>query len=133
MTTETVRPDGKIMKLPYPGHPIDIEPTNGRVVVKVAGKVVADTRDAVTLKEAEYPAVQYIPRKDVDMSLLTPTDHASYCVFKGDCSYYSIPAGGEKSVNAVWVYEDPYPAVGQIRDRVAFYPSRVDEILVTKD
>jgi uncharacterized protein (DUF427 family) len=56
------------------------------------------------------------------------TDHATYCPYKGDCNYYSVPAGGEKSVNAVWTYENPYPAVAQIKEHVAFYPDRVDEI-----
>jgi len=78
--------------------------------------------------QADYPAVQYIPREDVDLTQLERTDHATYCPYKGDCNYYSIPAGGEKSVNAVWTYEDPYPAVAQIKGHVAFYPDRVDEI-----
>ncbi|HKD21149.1 MAG TPA: DUF427 domain-containing protein, partial [Rhizomicrobium sp.] len=78
-----------------------------------------------------YPAVQYIPRKDVDMSLLARTDHATYCPYKGDCSYYSIGAGGPRSANAVWSYEAPYPAVAQIKDYVAFYPDRVDSIEVS--
>ena len=82
--------------------------------------VVADTRNALTLREAAYPLVQYIPDEDVDFSQLERTDH--------DCSYYSVSAGGEKSVNAVWSYEDPFPAVVQIRGYVAFYPERVDEI-----
>lgn len=125
-----IRPDGKEIKLPHPDHPIAITPTEGRVVVTVAGKTIADTTEALTLKEAEYPAVQYIPRKDVDMSLLEPTDNYSYCVFKGDCSYYSIPAGGEKSVNAVWSYEDAHGAVTAITGHVAFYPNRVDAITV---
>lgn len=125
-----IRPDGKEIKLPYEGHPITITPTQGRVVVTVGGRTIADTTEALTLKEADYPAVQYIPRKDVDMSLLEPTDNYSYCVFKGDCSYFSIPAGGEKAVNAVWTYDDAYDAVGQIKGHVAFYPSRVDAITV---
>jgi uncharacterized protein (DUF427 family) len=90
--------------------------------------VVADTRNALTLREAVYPPVQYIPGEDVDFSQLERTDHATYCPYKGDCSYYSVPAGGEKSVNAVWSYEDPFPAVEQIRGHVAFYSDRVDEI-----
>jgi uncharacterized protein (DUF427 family) len=98
------------------------------MVVSVAGKVVADTRNALTLREAEYPPVQYIPGADVDFSQLERTDHATYCPYKGDCSYYSIPAGGKKSVSAVWSYEDPFPAVEQITGHVAFYPDRVDEI-----
>ena len=99
-----------------------------RVVVSIAGHVIADTRNALALREADYPAVQYIPREDVDLTQLEPTDHATYCPYKGDCTYYSVPAGRKKSVNAVWTYEDPFPAVEQIRGHVAFYPDRVDEI-----
>jgi uncharacterized protein (DUF427 family) len=98
------------------------------VLVRIAGTLVADTREALTLQEASYPAVQYIPRKDVDMKLLKRTDHTTYCPYKGDCSYFSIPIGGEKAANAVWTYETPYPAVVRIKEYVAFYPSRVDAI-----
>ena len=118
----------KQIKIPGPDHPISIQPNPDRVVVSVAGRVVADTGNALTLREADYPAVQYIPREDVDFSQLERTDHTTYCPYKGDCNYYSIPAGGKKSVNAVWTYEDPYPAVAQIKGHVAFYPDRVDEI-----
>jgi uncharacterized protein (DUF427 family) len=115
-------------KVPGPDHPIAIAPNPARVVVSVAGRVVADTRAALTLREAAYPPVQYIPRGDVDMSLLARTSHATYCPYKGDAAYYSIPLGGERAVNAVWSYEAPYPAVGIIKDHVAFYPNRVDAI-----
>jgi len=118
----------KQIKIPGPDHPISIQRNPARVVVSVAGRVIADSCNALTLREADYPAVQYIPREDVDLSQLKRTDHATYCPFKGDCSYYSIPAGGKKSVNAVWTYEDPYPAVAQIKGHIAFYPDRVDEI-----
>jgi uncharacterized protein (DUF427 family) len=118
----------KKVKLPGPDHPISIQRNPARVVVSATGRVIADTGNALTLREADYPAVQYIPREDVDFSQLERTDHATYCPYKGECSYYSVPAGGEKSVNAVWTYEDPYPAVAQIRGYVAFYPDRVDEI-----
>jgi uncharacterized protein (DUF427 family) len=118
----------KQIKLPGPDHPIAIQRNPARVVVSVAGRVIADSRNALTLREAEYAPVEYIPRKDVDFSQLERTDHATYCPYKGDCSYYSIPGGGKKSVNAVWSYEEPFPAVGQIRGHVAFYPDRVDEI-----
>ena len=118
----------KTVKLPGPDHPITIEPSPARVVVLVAGRVIADTRDALTLREASYPAVQYIPRRDVDMAALTRSDHATYCPYKGDASYYSIPVGGDRSLNAVWTYETPFEAVAQIKDYVAFYSDRVDEI-----
>src|SRR5437879_10978899 len=118
----------KQIKIPGPDHPISIQPNPARVVVSVAGRVVADTGNALTRREADYPAVQYIPREDVDLTQLERTDHASYCPYKGDCKYYSISAGGKKSVNALWTYGDPYPAIAQIKGHVAFYPDRVDEI-----
>lgn len=115
-------------KIPGPDHPITIEHNPHRVVVKVAGHVIADSRKALALKEANYPAVQYIPREDVDMTQLARTDHATYCPYKGECSYYSIAAGGERATNAVWSYEHPYEAVAQIKDHLAFYSTRVDAI-----
>src|SRR5262249_23709985 len=99
-----------------------------RVVVSVAGRVIADTPDALTLREAAYPAVHHIPRKDVDMTLLQRTDHSTYCPYKGDCAYFSIPLGGERSTNAVWTYEAPYATVVSIKHHLAFYPDRVDAI-----
>jgi uncharacterized protein (DUF427 family) len=116
------------IKIPGPDHPISIEPNRSRVVVKVGGKVIADTSDALTLREASYPPVQYIPRRDVDMAALTRSEHTTYCPYKGDASYYSILVGGERSRNAVWTYETPFEAMVQIKDYLAFYPDRVDEI-----
>ena len=118
----------KPMRIPGPEHPITIERNPKRIVVKVAGRVIADTKGALALREASYPIVQYIPRKDVDMSLLARTDHMTYCPYKGDCSYFSITAGGPRAVNAVWTYEAPYAAVAEIKDYVAFYLDRVDSI-----
>lgn len=116
------------VKLPGPDHPISIERNPARVVVSVAGGVVADTRNALTLREAAYLSVQYIPPEDVDFSQLERTDQVTYCPYKGYSNYYSIRAGGKKSINSVWSYEEPFPAVAQIRGHVAFYPERVDEI-----
>jgi uncharacterized protein (DUF427 family) len=118
----------KPIKIPGPDHPITIEHNPSRVVVKLGGKVIADTHDALTLREASYPPVQYIPRKDVDMSQFERTDHSTHCPYKGDASYYSIPAGGDRSKNAVWTYETPHTAVSTIKDHLAFYPDRVDGI-----
>jgi uncharacterized protein (DUF427 family) len=118
----------KAIKVPGPDHPITIEPNPNRVVISVAGRVIADTRNALTLRESTYPPVQYIPRKDVDLALLERTGHSTYCPYKGDCAYFSIPEGGECSINAVWAYEHPYPAVDSIKDHLAFYPDRVDAI-----
>ena len=118
----------KVVKIPGPEHPITIERSTSRVIVTIAGRVVADTQDALTLRESTYPAVQYVPRKDVDMTLLERTAHTTYCPYKGDCAYFSIPAGGDRSANAVWTYEAPFAAVSEIQDHLAFYPSRVDSI-----
>ena len=115
-------------KSPGPDHPISIDANPSRVVVTVGGKVIADTRAALTLSEASYPAVQYIPRRDVDMAALTRSEHTTYCPYKGDASYYSIQAGGDRSLNAVWTYETPFEAMAQIKNYVAFYPDRVDKI-----
>ena len=126
--SEHVELKPKTVKIPSPDHPISVERNASRIVVMVAGRIVADTRNALTLREANYPPIQYIPREDVDMTLLARTDHATYCPYKGDCAYYSIPLGGARSTNAVWTYESPYAAVAAIRDYLAFYPDRVDAI-----
>ena len=126
--TQSNSPTNRTIKQPGPDHPITIERSPQRVVVKAAGHIVADTRDALVLKEASYPAVLYVPRKDADMTQLARTDHATYCPYKGECSYYSIPIGGDRAANAVWSYEQPYEAVAAIKDHLAFYPNRVDAI-----
>jgi uncharacterized protein (DUF427 family) len=108
----------KIIKVPDHSHPITIERNPLRVVVTAGGTIIADTHDALTLREARYPAVLYIPQKD----------HATYCPYKGDCAYYSIPSAGERGTNAVWTYEHPYEAVQAIQAHLAFYPDRVDSI-----
>ncbi len=116
------------IKQPGPDHPITIVANTAHITVSIAGRVVADTHSALTLQEADYPPVQYIPFSDIDQSLLQATEHSSYCPFKGEAGYHSIPVGGERSANAVWSYSDPYPAVAAIKDHAAFYPDRVDEI-----
>lgn len=120
----------KPIRIPGDDHPIHIAPSGTHVVVRHAGRVIADTRDALVLREASYPPVLYLPRRDADMTLLEHSKHASYCPYKGDASYFSILAGdGAPSVNAVWTYEAPHPAVAEIRDYLAFYPDRVDSII----
>jgi uncharacterized protein (DUF427 family) len=118
----------RTIKVPGPDHPITVEPARARVVVTVAGQVIADTENALVLREASYPPVYYIPRNDVEMTQLQRTDHSTYCPYKGDCAYYSVPIGGERTVNAVWTYESPYAPVKEIARHLAFYPDRVDSI-----
>lgn len=119
----------KSIKIPGPDHPITIVPNSAHIRVSSGGRVLADTRESLTLREAAYPAVHYIPRKDVEMSLLQRTDHATYCPYKGDCSYYSIAAGGERLANSVWTYEAPFESVAEIKDYVAFYTDRVELVV----
>jgi len=118
----------KPRRVPGPEHPISIESSPAHVVVRAAGKVIVDTRNALILREASYPPVLYLPRSDADLSQLQRTDHATYCPYKGDCSYYSIPLGGAKSINAVWTYEEPYAAVEAIKGYLAFYRDRIDSM-----
>jgi uncharacterized protein (DUF427 family) len=120
----------KEIKIPGPDHPITISPAGGKVRVTVAGRIVAESTRALRLEENGYPPVYYLPRNDADMALLVRTEHYTYCPYKGDCTYFSVPGGGPKSENAVWTYEKPHEAVASIREYLAFYSSRVDVIEV---
>ncbi|NID14317.1 DUF427 domain-containing protein [Luteibacter yeojuensis] len=113
------------VRIPGPDHPISVKPSGGRVVVRFGDRVVADTRNALVLREASYPPVFYIPREDADMAALRRTEHHTYCPYKGEASYFSLPGNEERSVNAIWSYEAPHDAVTPIRDHLAFYPDRV--------
>ena len=116
------------MAEPRTDRRIDIASNPNRVRVMFAGKVIADSTHALTMDEDSHKPVQYIPRADVDMTLLTRTAHASHCPFKGDAAYYSIRADGSVAENAVWTYEQPFPYVAKIKGYLAFYRSRVDAI-----
>lgn len=126
--SDNVRAMPRPIRVPGPAHPISIEANPRRVVVTLDGLVLADSRKALVLREAHYPPVQYIPIEDVAMTLLVPSEYRTYCPYKGDCEYFSIPAGGARSMNAAWTYRDPYPSVSAIREYLAFYPDRVDAI-----
>ena len=121
---------GKEIKIPGPDHSIAISSVEGKVRITVVGRIVAESTQALRLEEKGYPPVYYLPHRDWDMSLLVRTTHYTYCPYKGDCTYYSIPIGGTKSEYAVWTYENPYEAVATIKDHLAFYPTRVDAIEV---
>jgi uncharacterized protein (DUF427 family) len=116
------------MRIPAPDHPIAIAPNPKRVCVRLGGTLVADTRRALTLREASLPPVHYIPREDADLALHARTEHVTHCPYKGDATYFTVSAGGRTAENAVWSYEQPFPAVAAIEGRLAFYPERVDSI-----
>lgn len=112
-----------------PDYRIATRPAGTRVQVKFNAEVIADSRDAVEMKEGDYPVVYYIPRKDVKMDRLVRSSHQTYCPFKGTASYYSFRNGAE---NAVWSYEEPYDEMSVIKGLLAFYPDKVDSITIAE-
>ncbi|WP_421579939.1 DUF427 domain-containing protein [Shinella sp. M31] len=116
--------------IPNDNHRITIERSKRRVIVKAEGIMIADSTRALMLSETNHSKVFYIPRADIDASLLARSDHSTYCPYKGDASYFSIPAAGERGVNAIWSYENPFLAAAEVKDHLAFYADRVDVIEV---
>ena len=116
------------MKIPGPDHPITVTANPKRVRALFEGHVIADSRAALTLREAGYKPVQYFPRADVDMAFLGRTAHSTHCPYKGDAAYFTINRDGRIAENKVWTYEEPYDAVGVIRGHLAFYPDTVEVV-----
>ena len=113
-------------RIPGPDHPITIEPTAGRVVVRVGDQVIADSTRALTLQEASYPPAYYVPLDDIDPAVLVPSTTDTYCPYKGDASYYSVATPGDDIADAIWTYATPYDAVAAIAGHGAFYTNKVD-------
>ena len=113
-------------KIPGPDHPITVEPTSARVVVRVGGRILADTDQALTLREAGYPAVQYLPLAEIDQDAIRHTETHTYCPYKGEASYYTIATADGELTDAIWTYAEPYDAVADIAGHAAFYPDRVE-------
>ena len=113
------------VRIPGPDHPIAITSSGDHVVVRSGETMIADSRSTLVLREADYPPVRYIPLADVDRSQLAPSELTTYCPYKGEASYYTIASDTERGTDAVWFYEDPRPAVAEIKGHVAFYPDRV--------
>jgi len=114
------------MKVPGPDHPITVAAAPARYEVLYQGHVIVDSRGALSLKEASYKPVLYFPREDADMAFFTRTAHSTYCPYKGHASYFTLDMDGHIAENAVWTYEEPYPAMEEIRGRIAFYPNQVE-------
>ena len=122
----------------YPKHRISTQPAKVRVQVTHDGETIADTRNAIELHETHVghvvaPVVYYIPRKDVKMERLTRTTHSTHCPFKGEASYYTLSTDGLTVANAAWSYEQPYDEMSVIKERLAFYPDKVDSISVVQE
>lgn len=117
----------------HPEHRIETKRTGVRVLVTFNGEVIADSRDAIRLDESKYAPVYYLPRTDVKMERLTRTSHSTHCPFKGDASYYTLSSGSRTAANAAWSYEQPYDEMSSIKERLAFYPGKVDSISVADE
>jgi uncharacterized protein (DUF427 family) len=118
--------DSRPHKTPGPDHPITLQPSPAHVVVRSGSLVIAETDRALAMREASYPTVLYVPLDDVDQRMLRQSDHHTYCPYKGEASYYDIiESDGPDLTAAVWYYDDPFPAVAEIKGHVAFYADRV--------
>jgi uncharacterized protein (DUF427 family) len=118
--------EARTPKIPGAEHPITVQATGEKVVVRARGRVVAESANALTLDEAGYPPVQYIPIDDVDETVLRASTTATYCPYKGDASYFSIDTPDGVMHDAVWTYAQPYPAVAAIAGHLAFYPDKLE-------
>ncbi len=114
------------MSAPGHAHSITIEKNLNRVTVAFHGTVIADTQQALVLKEGLLPPATYIPREDVNMPYLQRTDHSTHCPFKGDASYFSVCVDDKIADNAVWTYEAPIDSVAAITNYVSFYKEKLD-------
>jgi uncharacterized protein (DUF427 family) len=110
------------------GHTITTEPIDGVVTARWGGEVIAESRDALLLRETGLRPVTYFPIADVRMDLLHRTEHHTRCPFKGEASYWSIEVGDRRSEDIAWAYEDPLPARADLKGRIAFYADRLEAI-----
>jgi len=117
----------------HPEHRVETKPAYARVRVMFNGEVIADSRDAIRLEESKYTPVYYLPRKDVKMERLTRTTHSTHCPFKGEASYYTLSTDNLTVANAAWSYEQPYDEMSVIKERLAFYPDKVDSISAAQE
>lgn len=120
------------MKTPGPDHPIEIVANDGHLRAYVNSVLIAETQNALTLREANYPPVHYFRRTDILSDALLQTNHKTYCPYKGDADYFNVTVDGETLENAAWRYGAPYPAVSEIQDYIAFYTDRVDILEVSE-
>ena len=118
------------MNRPQPNHAVSIDPDHATVTVRTAGRAIAQTRQALVLRETGHQPVHYIPRRDVDQNVLERSDRVTHCPFKGDAAHFHLRLGEQIVENGAWSYESPYAAVSRIKDHVAFYPGKSEAIEV---
>ena len=118
--------DTRVHKKPGPDHPITLERSPCHVVVRSDSAVIAESHRALEMREASYPTVLYVPFDDVDQRHIRPSEHHTWCPYKGEASYYDVLDSGRSDLTAaVWYYDEPFSAVAEIQGHVAFYPDRV--------
>ena len=114
------------VRTPGPEYPVAVAPYEGRVTVRFDGVTIADTDQALAVREADYALVYYVPREDVDLDVLQPTEHRTICPFKGEASHYTVLGEDARTENAAWSYENPLPDVAAIARHLAFDGGKVE-------
>ena len=107
-----------------PDYAVTSEPLDQTVRILYQGTVVAESSEALLVKETKHADVVYMPRDALDMSYFSPTDHSTYCPFKGHANYWSVAVETSTDDNIAWSYDNPYPEVAQLKDYVSFYTDR---------
>lgn len=109
-----------------PAYGMDLDALPFRVRAEAGGETIIDSARAVVMFELGHAPVYYVPRDDVRMDLMTPTEHATHCPYKGDASYWTLNAGGKTVENAIWSYQDPYPEMAKLEGLIGIYWDRMD-------
>jgi uncharacterized protein (DUF427 family) len=113
----------------YP-RPPRLELSSDHVVVTHNQRVIVDTKSPLRILETSHPPTYYLPRADVDVSILEPVEGTTFCEFKGRASYADLVVGGSRLSRAVWWYDNPSPGYLELVDHIALYPGRVDQCTV---
>ena len=109
---------------------VDVLHSSRHVRVVVLGEVVAESRRPALLFETGLPTRYYLPKADVRVDLLVPSDTETRCPYKGVASYYSLHRGAAVASDIAWYYRHPIPECGKIENLVCFYNERVDALYV---
>ena len=104
---------------------IDILASSRHVRAEVDGVVIAETTKPTLLFETGLPVRFYVPRTDVRMDLLTPTDTVTHCPYKGQAEYWSLRVGDRLEPDVAWSYPTPLPESQKIAGLISFYPQKV--------
>lgn len=116
----------------YP-RPPRLERTNKQLKIVFNGEIIAETNRTFRVLETSHPPVYYFPPEDVRMKFLSPNDGSSFCEWKGRAGYYDLQIGEKIIKNAAWFYPNPPRNFVEIKDYVAFYPSKPDACYVNDE